>query len=134
MARPANGGSGGPFPSHHLTVPQLITMDIEIAGATRHRVRGSRSILRPRTRTAALWPPKDSSTCLRTATLSTWHGAAYWWFILFSGVQVYDARLVAAMHVHKVNQILTFNARHFVRYPGITVLDPQTVTPNSKQP
>jgi predicted nucleic acid-binding protein len=51
-----------------------------------------------------------------------------------SGVQVYDARLVAAMYVHKVNQILTFNARHFVRYSGIAALDPQTVTLNSKQP
>jgi hypothetical protein len=33
------------------------------------------------------------------------------------GSQVYDARLVAAMTVHGVGRILTFNAADFSRYP-----------------
>ena len=39
------------------------------------------------------------------------------------GNQVYDARLVAAMTVHGVGRIVTFNAGDFVRY-GIEVIDP----------
>jgi predicted nucleic acid-binding protein len=46
-----------------------------------------------------------------------------------SGVQVDDARLVAAMQVHGLTQILTFNTVDFLRYPGITVVHPQDVTP-----
>ena len=42
-----------------------------------------------------------------------------------SGAQVHDARLAAAMIVHQVPSILTFNGRDFARYPGISVLDPQ---------
>jgi predicted nucleic acid-binding protein len=38
-----------------------------------------------------------------------------------SGVQVHDARLVAAMLVHEVTYLLTLNKRDFMRYPGITV-------------
>jgi predicted nucleic acid-binding protein len=41
-----------------------------------------------------------------------------------SGAQVHDARLAAAMTVHQVPFILTFNGRDFARYPGISVLDP----------
>jgi predicted nucleic acid-binding protein len=44
-----------------------------------------------------------------------------------SGAQVHDTRLVAAMHVHGVANLLTLNVRDFVRYPGITVVHPQTV-------
>ncbi len=44
-----------------------------------------------------------------------------------SGSQVHDARLVAAMHVHGVTHILTFNVRDFARYPDITVVHPQTL-------
>lgn len=44
-----------------------------------------------------------------------------------SGVQVHDARLVAAMHVHQVTHLLTFNVRDFVRYAGITPVHPQTI-------
>jgi predicted nucleic acid-binding protein len=40
------------------------------------------------------------------------------------GKQVHDARLVAAMIVHKIGQILTFNAKDFARYAGIEVLNP----------
>lgn len=46
-----------------------------------------------------------------------------------SGVQVHDARLVAAMIVHGVTHILTLNATDFVRYlpSGIVAVDPTTV-------
>ena len=42
------------------------------------------------------------------------------------GSKVYDARLVAAMTVHGVGRILTFNAADFSRYP-IEILDPAAV-------
>lgn len=41
-----------------------------------------------------------------------------------SGVQVHDARLVAAMHVHGVKRILTFNTRDFERYDQIEAIHP----------
>ena len=46
-----------------------------------------------------------------------------------SGVQVHDARLVAAMIVHNVTHILTFNATDFERYAdeGIVAADPAAV-------
>ena len=46
-----------------------------------------------------------------------------------SGVQVHDARIVAAMIVHGVTHILTFNTTDFVRYGtrGIVAVDPTTV-------
>lgn len=46
-----------------------------------------------------------------------------------SGVQVHDARLVAAMNVHGVTHILTLNTTDFVRYlpSGIVAVDPTTV-------
>ncbi|MBM3236099.1 PIN domain-containing protein [Candidatus Poribacteria bacterium] len=46
-----------------------------------------------------------------------------------SGVQVHDARLVAAMISHGVTHILTFNTTDFVRYAteGIMAVDPATV-------
>jgi predicted nucleic acid-binding protein len=40
-----------------------------------------------------------------------------------------DARLVAAMNVHAITSILTFDVDDFKRYPGIRVLHPQDVTP-----
>ena len=43
------------------------------------------------------------------------------------GNQVYDARLVAAMTVHGVGRILTFNAADFGRY-GIEVIHPSAVS------
>jgi len=39
-----------------------------------------------------------------------------------SGVQVHDARLVAAMYVHGVSHILTFNVTDFSRFTGITAV------------
>jgi len=44
-----------------------------------------------------------------------------------SGVQVHDARLVAAMHVHGVSDILTLNVTDFDRYSGITAAHPSAV-------
>jgi predicted nucleic acid-binding protein len=44
-----------------------------------------------------------------------------------SGKVAHDARLVAAMTVHGLTHILTFNTQDFARYPGITALDPAAV-------
>lgn len=44
-----------------------------------------------------------------------------------SGKASHDARLVAAMKVHGIAHLLTFNVSDFIRYPGITVLDPGKV-------
>ncbi len=46
-----------------------------------------------------------------------------------SGVQVHDARIAAAMLVHKITQILTFNTSDFARFSsiGIVAVDPKTV-------
>jgi predicted nucleic acid-binding protein len=41
-----------------------------------------------------------------------------------SGVQVHDARLVAATHVHGVKRILTFNTKDFERYDQIEAIHP----------
>lgn len=47
------------------------------------------------------------------------------------GKHVYDARLVAVCHAHKVTHLLTFNVPHFARLAsfgtGITVVDPAAV-------
>jgi hypothetical protein len=40
------------------------------------------------------------------------------------GAKVHDTRLVAAMLVHRVDAILTFNLSDFVRFREIKVLDP----------
>jgi predicted nucleic acid-binding protein len=44
-----------------------------------------------------------------------------------SGVQVHDARLVAAMQVHGVKRILTLNTRDFARFPSIEAIHPEQV-------
>jgi hypothetical protein len=43
------------------------------------------------------------------------------------GKSAHDARLIAAMLAHGVTRLLTFNVADFNRFPGITVLDPNTV-------
>jgi predicted nucleic acid-binding protein len=43
-----------------------------------------------------------------------------------TGVNVHDARLVAAMNVHGVRRLLTFDAGDFARY-GVEVVQPATV-------
>jgi predicted nucleic acid-binding protein len=45
-----------------------------------------------------------------------------------SGVQVHDARLVAAMRVHDVGKILTFNEKDFARYTDIEAINPRTIS------
>ncbi len=45
-----------------------------------------------------------------------------------SGMQVHDARLIAAMRVYGVTSVLTFNVEDFRRYTSIAVLHPDTVT------
>lgn len=44
-----------------------------------------------------------------------------------TGAQVHDARLVAAMHVHKISHILTLNTSDFLRFTSITAAHPGTV-------
>jgi len=44
-----------------------------------------------------------------------------------SGRQSHDARLVAAMLVHDLTHILTFNTDDFKRYKEVTVVDPTSV-------
>lgn len=44
-----------------------------------------------------------------------------------SGKNCHDVRLVAAMIVHGVDGILTFNVQDFTRYAGIAVLDSRLV-------
>ena len=43
------------------------------------------------------------------------------------GVQVHDARLAAAMYVHRVSHILTLNVTDFGRFGGLTVLHPNRI-------
>lgn len=43
------------------------------------------------------------------------------------GVQVHDARLVAAMLAHGIDSILTFNTRDFARYTAIHAIHPAQV-------
>ena|ERR1700691_2581351 len=44
-----------------------------------------------------------------------------------SGIQVHDARLVAAMHVHGVKRILTFNKKDFARFHDVEAMLPADV-------
>ena len=41
-----------------------------------------------------------------------------------TGVQAHDARLVAAMNVHGIGRILTFNVQDFTRYKEIEAIRP----------
>lgn len=47
------------------------------------------------------------------------------------GKSAHDARLVAAMLRHGIDHLLTFNAKHFVRFSEITVLTPAEVLAGS---
>ncbi len=44
-----------------------------------------------------------------------------------TGKSAHDARLAAAMVVHAITHILTFNIADFARYPMVTALDPAAV-------
>ena len=46
-----------------------------------------------------------------------------------SGKPSHDARLVAAMRVHGLTAILTFDQTGFSRFPGIEVIQPAEVQP-----
>ena len=43
------------------------------------------------------------------------------------GKQVHDARIVAAMNVHQITKLLTFNLNDFKRFVHITLIDPNTL-------
>lgn len=45
-----------------------------------------------------------------------------------SGKQAHDTRLVAAMLVHNLTHLLTFNDRNFKRFTEITVVNPKDIT------
>jgi len=52
------------------------------------------------------------------------------WLVLaygVSGTKVHDARIVAAMIVHGVRQILTLDGRDFERYTEIEIVPPQNI-------
>lgn len=65
----------------------------------------------------------------KAAVLREWHRLVVKHEV--KGKAAHDARLAAAMHVHGVEGILTFNADDFARYPGITVLNPREVAGTS---
>ncbi len=44
-----------------------------------------------------------------------------------SGKFTYDARIVAAMNIHGITHLLTFNSDDFKRYPGITAVSPSDI-------
>jgi predicted nucleic acid-binding protein len=58
-------------------------------------------------------------------TYSTWRQLVAAHGVL--GVKVHDAWLVAAMRVHGISQILTFNVSDFARYDGIQPVDPRSL-------
>ena len=43
------------------------------------------------------------------------------------GKMAHDARIVAAMNVHGVKHLLTFNVKDFLRYTDLNVIDPAAV-------
>lgn len=45
-----------------------------------------------------------------------------------SGKNAYDARIVAAMSIHRINRLLTFNGDDFKRYREINVMSPNDIT------
>ena len=44
-----------------------------------------------------------------------------------SGIQVHDAKIVAAMKAHNIQNLLTFNAKDFKRYTDIKAVEPKDV-------
>lgn len=51
-----------------------------------------------------------------------------------TGRQAHDARLIAAMKVHGLSKILTFNGDDFKRFTNITVLSPEEVVKSLPPP
>jgi predicted nucleic acid-binding protein len=56
---------------------------------------------------------------------TTWRGLVVAHEVL--GKKVFDARLVAAMSLHRVGRILTFNTRDFNRYKNIEAISPENI-------
>lgn len=46
-----------------------------------------------------------------------------------SGVQVHDTRIVAAMRIHGITHLITFNGDDFKRFSEITVVHPSEIKP-----
>ena len=44
-----------------------------------------------------------------------------------SGIQVHDAKIVAAMKAHNIQNLLTFNSKDFKRYTDIKAVEPKDV-------
>jgi predicted nucleic acid-binding protein len=44
-----------------------------------------------------------------------------------SGVEVHDARLIAAMKMHGITHLLTLNVKDFSRYQGVKVVAPEDI-------
>ncbi|HQZ95610.1 MAG TPA: type II toxin-antitoxin system VapC family toxin [Pyrinomonadaceae bacterium] len=49
------------------------------------------------------------------------------------GKQVHDARIAAAMSVHQITKLLTFNGKDFKRFGFIEVIDPQSILVSDEQ-
>jgi len=77
-----------------------------------------------RKRIAELSMLRPASNCFPTASLCTLCVRRLLVDHAISGVQVHDARLVAAMQVHGVFRILTFNTKDFKRFSGIQAIHP----------
>jgi predicted nucleic acid-binding protein len=60
-----------------------------------------------------------------SAVYSEWRNLVVKYGVI--GVQVHDARLAAAMLVHRTQHILTFNVTDFARFGGITPVHPTSV-------
>jgi len=59
------------------------------------------------------------------AIYATWKRLVFAYQV--SGKLTYDARLVAAMQVHGLTSVLTFNTLDFRRYDGVEAVDPRVV-------
>jgi predicted nucleic acid-binding protein len=66
------------------------------------------------------------------AVFTTWEQLVVQHQVL--GKNAHDARLVAAMLVHKLDQLLTFNKPDFQRYQGINVVTPTEVLASASTP
>lgn len=58
---------------------------------------------------------------------STWESLVVKYDV--KGKQTHDTRLVAAMVVHKISHLLTFNTEDFNRFAEIAVIAPQWIQP-----
>jgi hypothetical protein len=74
---------------------------------------------------AALIEAKFSLAADSEATHQEWRRIVV--AVKVSGIQVHDARLVAAMHVRGIGNLLTLNLKDFRRFSGIAILSPEEV-------